>query len=63
MGLFKAKVTVTDQSGNTREINGTVSHPSPMYDKSRARVDARNAARKQLKPGEQITGDEIRYSS
>jgi hypothetical protein len=61
MPLFNAKVTVTDQSGSTREIPGTVSHPSPMYERQRAEADAATQARTQLQPGEKITGVEARY--
>jgi len=61
MPIFKAKVTVTDQSGSTREVSGPVSHPSPMYGKQRAEADAATQARTQLQPGERITGVEARY--
>jgi hypothetical protein len=61
MALFNAKITVTDQSGSKREVTGTVSHPSPMYEKQRAEVDAATQARTQLQPGERITGVDVRY--
>ncbi|MEU0818915.1 hypothetical protein [Streptomyces mirabilis] len=61
MPMFKAKVTVTDQSGSKREVSGPVSHPSPMYGKQRAEADAANQVRQQLKPGERITDVEARY--
>jgi hypothetical protein len=61
MAMFKAKVTVTDQSGSKREVPGTVSNPSPMYGKQRAEADAADQVSKQLKPGERITGVEARY--
>ena len=61
MPIFKAKVTVTDQSGSTREVTGTVSHPHPMYEKQRAEADAANQVRQQLQPGEQITNVNVRY--
>lgn len=61
MPQYNAKVTVTDQSGSKREVTGTVSHPSPMYEKQRAEADAATQARTQLQPGERITGVEARY--
>lgn len=61
MPIFSAKVTVTDQSGSTREVPGTVSHPSPMYGTQRAEADAADQVSGQLAPGERITGVEARY--
>ncbi|MFE2832211.1 hypothetical protein ACFXI6_14355 [Streptomyces mirabilis] len=61
MPIFKAKVSITDQSGNKREVSGPLSHPSPMYGTQRAEADAANQVRQQLKPGERITDVEARY--
>jgi len=54
---FTAKVRNSDGSSET--ATGTVESPSPIYGKARARVDASNDLRKQLKPGQTVDGNDV----
>jgi hypothetical protein len=59
---FNITAKITGSDGSTRQVSGPAEHPSPS--KSRMQVDAANAIRKGLKPGETINANDVdvRYS-
>lgn len=59
MPRFNVTAKVTKRDGSTREVNGTIEHPSELFGPAKARNEAQRRLKERAEPGETVKHGDI----
>ncbi|MFF1684617.1 hypothetical protein [Streptomyces sp. NPDC058254] len=59
MPRFNITAKVTKRDGGTREVTGTIEHPSELFSPAKARNEAQRRIERRVEPGETVKHSDI----